>query len=154
MGTHWKFLGKVLLTHLTLSMLGKTFSRRHFEIPFSFSPENRLWHSMQIVSIGANLHEMPKPIFWKSSLWRNKKHYPRIISTITSDAGLHSTVSIASDCRSRPALVAPLCWVPVHLEIRRSLVRSPRVQQHSFMKIDREIVSVGILSLQLIQEGQ
>ena len=32
---------------LTLSMLVKTFSRRHFEI---FFPENRIWHFMQIVS--------------------------------------------------------------------------------------------------------
>ena len=27
--------------------------------------ENRLWHFMQIVSIGDNLHEMSKPVFWE-----------------------------------------------------------------------------------------
>ena len=30
-----------------------------------FSPENRIWHLMQIVSIEDNLHEMSNPIFWK-----------------------------------------------------------------------------------------
>ena len=30
-----------------------------------FFPENRLWHFMQIVSIGDNLHEMSKPICWE-----------------------------------------------------------------------------------------
>ena len=30
---------------------------------FLFSPENRIWHFMQIVSIGDNLHEMSKPVF-------------------------------------------------------------------------------------------
>ena len=27
-----------------------------------FSPENRIWHFMQI---GDNLHEISKPVFWK-----------------------------------------------------------------------------------------
>ena len=31
---------------------------------FFFSQENRIWHFMQIESIGDNLHGMPKPIFW------------------------------------------------------------------------------------------
>ena len=31
---------------------------------YSFS-ENRLWHFMQIASLGDNLHEMSKPIFWE-----------------------------------------------------------------------------------------
>ena len=29
---------------------------------FLFFPENRIWHFMQIVSIGDNLHEMPNPV--------------------------------------------------------------------------------------------
>ena len=33
---------------------------------FLFSPENRLWHFMQIVSLGDNLHEKSKPIFWEN----------------------------------------------------------------------------------------
>ena len=30
---------------------------------FLFFPENRIWHFMQIVSIGDNLHEMSNPDF-------------------------------------------------------------------------------------------
>ena len=49
-----------------LSMLGKNFSRQHFEIFFFFVfSENMLWHFMQIVSLGDNLHEIPKPTFWE-----------------------------------------------------------------------------------------
>ena len=32
---------------------------------FLFFPENRIWHSMQIVSLGDNLHEMSNPVFWE-----------------------------------------------------------------------------------------
>ena len=32
---------------------------------FLFFPENRIWHFMQIVSLGDNLHEMSNPIFWE-----------------------------------------------------------------------------------------
>ena len=32
---------------------------------FLFFLENRIWHFLQIVSIGDNLHEMLKPIFWE-----------------------------------------------------------------------------------------
>ena len=40
-------------------MLGKNFSRWHFEILFLHVPGNRIWHFMlQIVSLGDNLHEM------------------------------------------------------------------------------------------------
>ena len=28
-----------------------------------YFPENRIWHFMQIVSIGDNLHEMSNPLF-------------------------------------------------------------------------------------------
>ena len=30
-----------------------------------FFPENRIWHFMQIVTIGDNLHEMSNPVFWE-----------------------------------------------------------------------------------------
>ena len=43
---------------LTLSTQGKSFNRWHTEIFFIFVPENKFWHFMQIVSNGANLHEM------------------------------------------------------------------------------------------------
>ena len=49
---------------LTLTILGKNFSRWYFEIFVYFFPENWIWHFMQIVSIGDNLHEMLKPTFW------------------------------------------------------------------------------------------
>ena len=32
---------------------------------FLFFPENRIWHFMQIVSLGDNLHEMSYPVFWE-----------------------------------------------------------------------------------------
>ena len=35
---------------LTLSTLGKIFSRQHFEIFFKFFPKSRIWHFMKIVS--------------------------------------------------------------------------------------------------------
>ena len=48
-GTLWMQLLLQLWT-LTLSTLGKIFSRQHFEIFFLFFPENRIWHFMQMVS--------------------------------------------------------------------------------------------------------
>ena len=49
-----------------LSMLGKKFSRRHFEIFFLSFSENRVWHFVQIVSQGDNdLQEMSNPMFWE-----------------------------------------------------------------------------------------
>ena len=41
---------------------GKIFSRRHIEILFLFFPENGIWHFMQAVSIGDNLHEILNPV--------------------------------------------------------------------------------------------
>ena len=32
---------------------------------FLLFPENRVWHFMQIVSLGDNLHEMSNPVFWE-----------------------------------------------------------------------------------------
>ena len=32
---------------------------------FLFSPENRIWHFMQIVSLGDNLQESSYPVFWE-----------------------------------------------------------------------------------------
>ena len=34
---------------------------------FSFYPENRIGHFMQIVSIADNLHELSNPVFWKKN---------------------------------------------------------------------------------------
>ena len=44
---------------LMLSILNKNI-RQHIEISF---PENRIWHFMQIVSNGNNLHEISNPVF-------------------------------------------------------------------------------------------
>ena len=60
-----KYFTDIFSGFLTLSTLGKIFSRRHFEIFFLFFPENRIWHCMQIVSSGDNLHEMSDPVFWE-----------------------------------------------------------------------------------------
>ena len=48
-------------------ILGKIVSRRHIEIFFLFFPENRIWHFMQIVSIGDNLHEMSNSVSRKNN---------------------------------------------------------------------------------------
>ena len=47
--------GAIVSGALALSMLGKNFSRRHFEIFFLFFPENS----------GDNLHEMSKYVLWE-----------------------------------------------------------------------------------------
>ena len=41
------------------------------QIVFNFIQENRIWHFMQIVSTGDNLHEMSKPVF----LEKKKKYF-------------------------------------------------------------------------------
>ena len=64
-------------------MLNKNFSRQHIEIFFLFYPENRLWHFMQIVSQGDNLHEMSKPIFWE----KEGKHHQCVVCSICLDSG-------------------------------------------------------------------
>ena len=48
------------ILQVTINMLDEKFRRRHSEI-FSFFPENRLWHYMQIVFLGDSSHEMSKP---------------------------------------------------------------------------------------------
>ena len=32
---------------------------------FLFFPENRIWHFMQIISLGDNLYEMSNPVCWE-----------------------------------------------------------------------------------------
>ena len=52
--------------------LGKFSSQKTDDI-FLFFQENRIRHFMQIVSIGDNLHEMSKPVFWgkKEEIFQN-----------------------------------------------------------------------------------
>ena len=47
------------------STLSGVFSRLHIEIFFLVFPGNRFWYFTQMVSKGDQLHEMPKPVFWK-----------------------------------------------------------------------------------------
>ena len=44
---------------ITLNTLGKIFNRRHFEIFFSFYPENRVCSSCKLFP----LHELSNPVF-------------------------------------------------------------------------------------------
>ena len=37
---------------------------------FLLFPENKIWHFMQIITIGEYLHELTKPVFWE----KNKKN--------------------------------------------------------------------------------
>ena len=50
---------------LILSTLGKHFSRGHLIIFFLNFFRKQIWHFMQIVSTGDNLHEMTKPVSWE-----------------------------------------------------------------------------------------
>ena len=54
-------------------MLVKKISRRHFKIFFLFFLEYRLWHFVQIVSLGDNLHELSKPSLWEKKKKKKKK---------------------------------------------------------------------------------
>ena len=49
----------MFILHHSLSI----FSRRQIDDIFLISPENRIFHLMQIVSNGDNLHEISKPVF-------------------------------------------------------------------------------------------
>ena len=57
-----------IIPYLTFSHLSKSFGGWYFEIFVIFFPENRIWHFMQIVSTGDNLHEMSDPVFWKKKI--------------------------------------------------------------------------------------
>ena len=50
---------------LMLSMLGKHFSRQHFEICLLFLPDNRLWHFMQYLLMKQLAWNMKTYILWK-----------------------------------------------------------------------------------------
>ena len=60
------FIGKTFSqSTLTFTTLWANSADDDSMIFFLFFPENRIWHFMQIVSIGDNLHEMSNPVFWK-----------------------------------------------------------------------------------------
>ena len=55
-----RLMRDLFLQTITLSTLGKIFSRRHFEIFFSFFQENRICFSCKL----SPLHEMSNPMFF------------------------------------------------------------------------------------------
>ena len=73
-----------ILENITLYRSIGKFSRRQIDDIFLFSPENRIWHFMEIVSTGDSFHEMSKPVFWGKqeniSIWRLLKILPRVLS--------------------------------------------------------------------------
>ena len=60
---------------LTFTILWANSADDKLVLFFSYFTENRIWHFMQIVSNGDNLHEMLNPVFWK-----NKKKYFKMSS--------------------------------------------------------------------------
>ena len=55
----------IKLSNLTFTTLLANAADYKLVTFFLFFPENRIWHFMQIVSIGDNLHEMLNPVFWE-----------------------------------------------------------------------------------------
>ena len=53
------------IIYLTFTTLWAFSADDRLMIFFLFFPENRIWHFMQIVSLGDNLHEMSYPVFWE-----------------------------------------------------------------------------------------
>ena len=52
----------VVIGNLTITTFWANSADDRLMIFFLFSSENRVWHFMQIVSIGDYLHEMSKPV--------------------------------------------------------------------------------------------
>ena len=50
---------------LTFTTLWANSADNKLTIFFLIFPENRIWNFIQIVSIGDNLHEMSKSVFWE-----------------------------------------------------------------------------------------
>ena len=53
----------VKLTQLTFTTLHANSADDKLIVFFIFFPENRVWHIMQIVSLGDNLQDVSNPIF-------------------------------------------------------------------------------------------
>ena len=54
---------RLIIWHLHLTTLWADSADDKLMIIFLFFLENRIWHFMQIVSLGDNLHEVSDPIF-------------------------------------------------------------------------------------------
>ena len=60
--------------HLTfIILLANSADNKSMIFYLFFQKKNRIWHFMQIVSIGDNLHEMPNPVFWGKKKKKKKK---------------------------------------------------------------------------------
>ena len=54
-----------IIIYLTYTTLWAFLADGKLMIFFLFFLENRIWHFMQIVSSGDNLHEISNPVFWE-----------------------------------------------------------------------------------------
>ena len=63
------------LTFITCSAIS---TDNKLVILFLYLPENRIWHFLQLVSIGDNLHKMSNPVFWDISKYFLLKILPRV----------------------------------------------------------------------------
>ena len=62
---HITLVSSKLQYNLTFTTLWAFSADDKMMLFFLFFPENRIWHFMQIVSLGDNLHEMSNPVFWE-----------------------------------------------------------------------------------------
>ena len=59
--------------NITVCMLGKILADVVLKYFFLYFPDNRIWNSMQIVSTGYNVHEIPNSVFWEKKKKKKKK---------------------------------------------------------------------------------
>ena len=75
------FVIEIYTFHLTFTILGANLAENKLVIFFLVFPENRIWHFMQIISIGDNLHEMLNPVFME----KYEKIHQFVICWISSE---------------------------------------------------------------------
>ena len=83
---------KILWSGLTLSTLGKIFSRWHIEIFFLFFSEDRIWHFIQTILNGDNLREISNPVFWE----KLEKYHQFVVCCIGPESS--KSQSIMQNC--------------------------------------------------------
>ena len=72
----------------TLTMLWANSADAKLMVFFLFFLENRIWHFMQIVSWGDNLHEASNSVFWKNKKKYLKCHLLKFLRSMQSANGL------------------------------------------------------------------
>ena len=70
------------MEYLTFTTLWANSADDKLVIFFFISPENRIWHFMQIVSAGDYLHEMSNPVSWK----KYEKYFLSSAENVTQSA--------------------------------------------------------------------